>query len=77
MATERNLRYYEEFLKFITAKRDLWFALPMEAAQWWRDRASSEVVQVNGSASFITGVAKERGRVCWATLEHGRVRYLC
>ncbi len=77
MVSDKNLRYYEEFLKFITAKDNLWFALPMDVAQWWRERSSSHVANPDGAASFIQGPARERGTVAWATLENGNVKYNC
>lgn len=75
MLTENNLRYYEEFLKFITAKKNLWFALPREAARWWRERSQSELIHGEGVEPVVTGPASSRGRVVWACLERATVKY--
>jgi peptidoglycan/xylan/chitin deacetylase (PgdA/CDA1 family) len=77
MTTDRNLRYYEDFLEFITAgRRELWFALPRDVAQWWRDRARSTVVSPDDEEPVIEGPAAGRGHVAWAALEGDRVEYV-
>jgi peptidoglycan/xylan/chitin deacetylase (PgdA/CDA1 family) len=77
MLTARNLRYYEEFLAFITSRSDLWCALPRDVAQWWRDRSASEVVSAEARAPLIDGPARDRGCIAWAVLEGGLVKYVC
>lgn len=74
MVTDRNLGYYEEFLRFITQQENLWLALPREIARWWKDRAAS-FVATGGGAPEIEGPAKDRGRVVWAVLESGNVHH--
>jgi peptidoglycan/xylan/chitin deacetylase (PgdA/CDA1 family) len=77
MTTDRNLRYYEDFLEFITAwRRELWFALPRDVAQWWRERAQSTVVSADGEEPFIEGPAAGRGNIAWAALDGDRVEYV-
>lgn len=75
MLTEKNLRYYEEFLRFITAKENLWLALPKEVAQWWRNRSKSTIVLTNENQSVIDGPAKDRGVIAWASLGQKGVEY--
>jgi dTDP-4-amino-4,6-dideoxygalactose transaminase/glycosyltransferase involved in cell wall biosynthesis len=75
MVTEKNLWYYEEFLKFITAHDNLWFALPMDVARWWRERSKSKLVGGNGCAPRIEGPASTRGTIAWATLRSESVHY--
>lgn len=75
MMTDRNLGYYEEFLRFITRQENLWLALPREIARWWKDRAASCITTESG-APKIEGPAKDRGRVVWAVLESGNVHYI-
>lgn len=41
--TPARLRMYEEFLEYLAAQRDGWFALPREVAAWWRTRAATPV----------------------------------
>jgi dTDP-4-amino-4,6-dideoxygalactose transaminase len=75
MVSEKNLRYYEEFLKFITAQDNLWFALPMDVALWWRERDKSKLVSSNGNALRIDGPASKRGTIAWVTLVNDTVHY--
>jgi peptidoglycan/xylan/chitin deacetylase (PgdA/CDA1 family) len=75
MLTEKDLSHYDEFLKFITSYQNLWFALPRDVARWWRDRADSEVVALDGIQPIIKGPAAERGRVAWASLQGENVVY--
>lgn len=77
MLIEKNLRYYEEFLRFITSKKNLWLALPKDVARWWRDRSKSEVALLDGIQPIIKGPASGRGRIAWASLEGGAVKYVC
>ncbi len=41
--TPARLRMYEEFLEYLAAQQDGWFALPREVAAWWRSRAAAPV----------------------------------
>lgn len=41
--TPARLRMYEEFLEYLAAQHDGWFALPREVAAWWRTRAATPV----------------------------------
>ena len=41
--TPARLHMYEEFLDYLAAQRDGWFALPREVAAWWRTRAAAPV----------------------------------
>lgn len=77
MLTEKNLRYYDEFLQFITAQRNLWFALPKDIARWWRDREKSHVMRIDGVQPIIEGPASDCGRIAWAVLEGEDVKYVC
>lgn len=76
MITKRNLRYYEEFLAFITAQENLWFALPKDVARWWRDRSNSLIRTFDGVEPFIEGPASTHGSIAWATNDNGFVRYV-
>ncbi|MEK7671550.1 MAG: hypothetical protein AAB344_04950 [Bacteroidota bacterium] len=77
MLTEKDLWYYEEFLRFITLQKNLWFALPKDIARWWRDRSKSEVVTIDGVRPMIKGPASVRGCISWAVLEGEKVKYIC
>ncbi len=41
--TPARLRMYEEFLSYLAAQEDGWFALPREVASWWRARSANPV----------------------------------
>ncbi len=75
MLTEEALGHYEEFLKYITSFKNLWFALPRDVARWWRDRAASRVVEFDGIDPIIQGPAAEQATVAWASLQGNKVVY--
>ncbi|MBX2991944.1 MAG: hypothetical protein KF749_12375 [Bacteroidetes bacterium] len=75
MLSDENLRYYEEFLRFITSKENLWFALPKDVAQWWRNRSHSNVILTNPNQPVIDGPACDRGIIVWASLGKTGVEY--
>ncbi|MBI5470773.1 MAG: hypothetical protein HY961_00365 [Ignavibacteriae bacterium] len=77
MLTEKNLKFYEEFLQFIASQNDLWIALPKDVAQWWRERAASSVTYMPGCEPKIHGPAREQGTVVWATLAGDAIDYQC
>lgn len=73
----RARRTYESLLEILAAKRaadHCWVALPGEVDRWWRDRHASRLVQQGGEWS-IEGPARERGRVAFACLQDGEIRY--
>jgi peptidoglycan/xylan/chitin deacetylase (PgdA/CDA1 family) len=62
--TPARLRMYEEFLKYLSAQRDGWYALPREVAAWWRSRAVLSCVE-DGEKARIEGEGAERARLLW------------
>ena len=52
----------------------LWFALPGEVNQWWRDRANMQLVQREGRW-LIEGQGSHRARIAFATVEGDRLIY--
>ena len=52
--TPARLRMYEEFLEYLAAQRDGWYALPREVAAWWRTRAGLRCVE-DGDDARIEG----------------------
>ena len=75
MLSDEHLRYYEEFLKFITSFEDLWFALPRDAARWWRRRSQSEIINLEGVGPIIQGPAADEATVLWAVVDGNTVEY--
>ena len=55
------LKLYCELLEYVTSQKDVWIALPLQIAQWWKDRNNSSIELVGGEP-FIRGPAKERGK---------------
>ncbi len=77
MLTEENLGYYDQFLEFVTSFENLWFALPRDVAQWWRERTESSICYVDGCKPTISGPAAKRGCIAWATMEGENIHYRC
>ena len=63
--TPARLRMYEEFLEYLAAQRDGWYALPREVADWWRIRRELRCVE-DGDEARIVGDGAERARIAWA-----------
>ncbi|HEY6272412.1 MAG TPA: hypothetical protein VIX19_10510 [Terriglobales bacterium] len=63
-----------QHLKEIRGEGSVWFALPREVNEWWRQRNAMRLVR-NGSGWTIEGPGKERARVAYARLEEGKVAY--
>ncbi|HWM62707.1 MAG TPA: hypothetical protein VNP96_01805 [Solirubrobacterales bacterium] len=64
--TPARLRMYEEFLEYLAAQRDGWFALPRDVAAWWRTRDGLRCVE-DGGAARVEGNGAERARIAWAS----------
>jgi peptidoglycan/xylan/chitin deacetylase (PgdA/CDA1 family) len=43
MNTEFRFDLYRQFLEHLKSQSDIWFALPKEVSDWWRDRDNSEI----------------------------------
>ena len=66
--SDQRLNAYRQLLEYLMEQRDhCWFALPHEAATWWRIRDGMEIVKDDGNPAQIVGSANERASV--ATLE--------
>jgi len=76
MLSERNLSFYEQFLSFITSRPNIWHALPRDVARWWRERSQSHVMSLDGIRTSVAGPASGCGRIAWAILESGNIRYV-
>lgn len=61
-------------LNELRASQHLWFALPGEIAEWWRQRNQMAVVGDNGSWR-VTGEGAERARLAFAMIADGRLVY--
>ena len=75
MLSDEHLRYYEEFLKFITTFENIWFALPKDVARWWRNRSQSEIVELEGVEPIIQGPSAEEGTILWVVAEGDSIGY--
>ncbi len=61
-------------LNELRTSQNLWFALPGEVAEWWRQRSQMAIVSKNGSWR-ITGEGAERARLAFAKVANGRLVY--
>jgi hypothetical protein len=62
--TPARLRMYEEFLEYLAAQEEGWYALPREVASWWRTRSGLRCVE-DGDEATVEGNGAERARVAW------------
>lgn len=72
--TPARLRMYEEFLEYLAAQRDGWFALPREVAAWWRTRDGLRCVEDDGETR-IEGEGADRARLVWVRGEGEELRH--
>jgi hypothetical protein len=61
-------------LKELRTCQNLWFALPGEVADWWRQRSQMTIVSKHGSWC-ITGEGSERARLAFAKITNGQLVY--
>ena len=60
--TPSRLDVYRQFLEYLSAQRDVWYALPKEVVAWWRLRDNLQIVERNGSPQVV-GPFAERARI--------------
>jgi len=56
-----RLKLYEEFLKYVLNKDNVWYALPVEVCTWWRERDNSLIKFQKNNTPFIEGPVAEKG----------------
>jgi hypothetical protein len=59
---DRHLPNYEEVLRLLADTPDAWRALPIEAADWWRERARMHLILKDGRP-YIEGEGSGRAVV--------------
>ena len=62
------------FLRELATQERLWFALPGEVDQWWRDRSQMQVVN-RGRGWQIEGPGSERAVLAFATAEDDHLQF--
>jgi hypothetical protein len=55
-------------------KEKIWIALPQEINQWWRSRSQTKLVR-QGNKWLLEGPGKDKARIAYAFLDHGRLAY--
>jgi hypothetical protein len=68
---------YRELLAELSRLRkdeNVWIALPREVNQWWRQRNSMTLQNIDGRW-IVNGTGKERACVAFAYLQDGKVQY--
>lgn len=74
---ERQRATYRQLLQHlgeIRAEGNVWFAIPRQVNEWWRQRSALRLVR-NGSGWSIEGDGKERARIAYASLEGDKIVY--
>jgi hypothetical protein len=74
---KRPRAIYRQLLQHLSQIRnegDVWFTLPREVNEWWRQRSALRLVR-NGSGWSIEGDGKERARIAYASLEGDKIVY--
>ncbi len=56
-------RYYIEFLEFISDKKNVWIAKPIEVCRWWRSRDESSLILDKDNKFAIAGPTALQGSV--------------
>lgn len=77
LLSDKTLRTYKQLLDYLCSirqKRNLWFALPRQVSEWWRNRSKMQLIQTNGKW-LITGSDSDRARIAYARLQDDRVVY--
>ncbi len=72
--TNERLEAYERFLQAMKAEESCWFALPKEAARWWRERYQSHLMPREGEW-VIDGPAADCGQVMALSAEQGQLKF--
>lgn len=62
------------YLNYLRGNRNLWFALPEQVDEWWRQRSSMELVQEGGEWT-VRHAGSERARLAYARLLDGNLVY--
>jgi hypothetical protein len=73
----RARKMYQELLEYlrqIIAREKIWAALPGEVDQWWRARSQMRLER-RGDGWEIAGEGKEKARLAYAFLDHGKLVY--
>jgi hypothetical protein len=68
---------YRQLLQHLSRVRDegnVWFALPREVNEWWRQRSAMRLVRTR-SGWTIEGRGKERARIAYASVEGDKIAY--
>jgi hypothetical protein len=63
-----------EYLKGLQRSGSVWFALPGEVNDWWRQRSRMRLIR-QGSGWRIEGDGAERARIAYAYLRDGKLAY--
>lgn len=74
---DRPQATYRQLLRHLSQIRDeenVWFAMPREINEWWRQRSAMRLVR-NGSGWAIEGYGKERACIAYASIEGDKIVY--
>lgn len=74
---ERPQATYRQLLQHLSqirAEGNVWFAIPREINEWWRQRNAMRLVR-NGSGWAIEGHGNERARIAYASVQGDKIAY--
>ena len=74
---QHNRVIFETLLEYLARLREsgsVWFALPGEVNQWWRQRSKMRLIR-HGSDWKVEGKGSERARIAYAGLLDGKLTY--
>lgn len=60
-----RLRLYCEYIEYVESKNNVWWALPCEIAEWWKQRDVSSIQWDTEQRPYIHGPAKMKGSIRW------------
>ncbi len=75
LGTGDRLARYEEFLEFLSRRKDGWHALPKEVAQWWKTRAGLRCESAPGEDPRIVGGPHDGATVAYAREESDQIAF--
>ncbi len=57
ITSDKRLQQYEDFLRRMKQRAEMWHTLPKEIAKWWRDRDASRLVMRGGKPAVVGPLA--------------------
>jgi peptidoglycan/xylan/chitin deacetylase (PgdA/CDA1 family) len=65
LRSEERLAMYDQYLRFLAGKRDIWHALPRDVARWWKARTQMRCERAPEGARIVNDLYG-RAQAVWA-----------